>query len=822
MNGMDGSKMSNATILEQKHINYALVEDKRPPMYTAMKYWGKKPHNIWSRFIECYCPKGGTVFDPFAGSAMVAFECAKLGRKSIAFDINPLTSFIIEVMSSPFDRIAFTGAYSKIVATVENDPVYKEHFIKQFEGQDATIYNYRWLSGKVVKLALETLDGSKKRFSVKADSDDLRRAEEMNNLVIPYWFPNNKFPNTPSIKFKFIKDIGGDGFQYLWTRRNLYILSKIFDEIMKQEDNIIKKQLLFGFIQTLHLSSKMVVPRNEKSKREFSGSWGRADYMVRSSSMEQNPLIVFTRSCIQKQGVVSALTDASSSLPGNLKISDAIKSKKIKPKIDINYGIADVADIADYIPEKSVDFIITDPPYAGLVPYLDLSLIWLIWLQKLDQKYVPDLASEITIKKGQIGREEYRRRLTNAFKQLHRVLKDDGYIVITFHHKKLQEWNDFVQAVKIAGFKFDKVTHQYNRRSGESNVANPYGTSGADFYIRCVKYRDVDFTDDKSGLNHFVIQKTIELIARRAEPTPYEIIIAGLIPEMLQAGYMKPIEVQEEILHILSEQEGTEKIFVRVKNDKTKAGDYWWFSKPEENINYPDRPLKDRVEETVLSFLRRKGSVKLDDVLSELFRTYPNGLTPDPRAIKSVLEKFAYQSAGKWKLRDIVKLEITRHSMVIKHIIFIGNKAGYSVYIGKREQPEPCGDGKYLHELADFKSLTILSTRYDAEKIKRIEMIDTVWLSKLDNSIECVFEVENSTGFISAIQRASNIEKSIPKFMVIPKERENEFRNVKDSYFVKGFTEYNWSYLTYDEIERLIGYSRPSVSELLKISKKIL
>lgn len=25
----------------KKDINYALVEDSRPPLYTAMKYWGK-------------------------------------------------------------------------------------------------------------------------------------------------------------------------------------------------------------------------------------------------------------------------------------------------------------------------------------------------------------------------------------------------------------------------------------------------------------------------------------------------------------------------------------------------------------------------------------------------------------------------------------------------------------------------------------------------------------------------------------------------------------------------------------------------------------
>ena len=37
----------------EKHINYALVEDVRPAMYKPMKYWGKKPHNIWSDFIAC-------------------------------------------------------------------------------------------------------------------------------------------------------------------------------------------------------------------------------------------------------------------------------------------------------------------------------------------------------------------------------------------------------------------------------------------------------------------------------------------------------------------------------------------------------------------------------------------------------------------------------------------------------------------------------------------------------------------------------------------------------------------------------------------------
>jgi adenine-specific DNA methylase len=81
----------------KKDIDHALVEAKRPPIYTAMKYWGKKPHNIWAEYIKQYTPENGTYLDPFAGSAISAFEAVRAGRKAIAFDLNPLTSFVIEV-----------------------------------------------------------------------------------------------------------------------------------------------------------------------------------------------------------------------------------------------------------------------------------------------------------------------------------------------------------------------------------------------------------------------------------------------------------------------------------------------------------------------------------------------------------------------------------------------------------------------------------------------------------------------------------------------------------------------------------------------------
>ncbi|HEY0022961.1 MAG TPA: hypothetical protein VGB24_08625 [Longimicrobium sp.] len=810
---------------DDAHINYALVEGVRPPMYTAMKYWGKKPHNIWRQFIERYCPIGGVIMDPFAGSAMAAFEAIKAGRKAIALDLNPLTSFVLEVFASPFDEPAFRTEFTRIHDAVEADPVYQSHFLTLHGGAPAVIHNYRWERGSVVHKAVEipkpTKQDKRQRFIVPADAGDHTRAAQMGTLALPYWYPTERFPTSPIITHKFIADIGGNSFANLWTRRNLYLLSRIFQEILQVQSSGLRIQLLFGFVQTLHLSSRMVVPRNKKANRDFSGSWGRADYMVRQREMEQNPLVVFRRSCLEKQGVIAALKDAHESLPPKITVNNLNANKKIKAGATLNYGTVDIADLGDYVRPQSVDFVITDPPYAGLVRYLDLSLVWLVWLKHVDTRYAPDHNAEITLAKGPESRTAYRRRLQQAFQQIHTALKDDGYLVVTFHHPKLREWNDFVNAVRAAGFRFDKVTHQYNRRSGESNVSMPYGTSGADFYIRCVKKRDIDFTDDRSGLEHFIRQKAIETIAARGEKTPYEFIVAALIPEMLQAGYLQPDEYKSEIRRVLEADVGKNKIFEVTENPDTKAGDYWWFNDPREHINHPDRPLADRVADEVLGILRRKISVRFDDVLGRLFQNYPNGLTPDPRSIRGVLERFAVPAAGKWKLKPAVERLATEHTAVIQKLLGIGARAGFATYAGKREQPDVCADGRQLHEHATIRDLAAAGLPLDEKRLERVRWIDALWLDVAAQSVACVFEVENSTAFMSAIQRGSNLSADIPKFMVIPDGREAELRATIDPLFSREFNRNGWQYLTYSAVERLARHAKPSVAEFAKAASTL-
>src|SRR5262249_47951847 len=153
---------------------------------------------------------------------------------------------------------------------------------------------------------------------------------------------------------------------------------------------------------------------------------------------------------------------------------------------------------------------------------------------------------------------------------------------------------------------------------------------------------------NSGDLDKYIAQKAIEIIGRRNEPTPFNFLFEALWPEMLQAGFIQPKKSTNEIRRVLLDNAGEGKIFSRTPSSDSRVGDSWFFNDPSQYINNPDLPLSDRVAESVLSHLRRNVSTKLDDVIADLFREYPNGLTPAPRTVESLLRQYAFQSNNKW------------------------------------------------------------------------------------------------------------------------------------------------------------------------------
>ena len=797
-------------------LEHAFVEEKRPPLYTAMKYWGKKPHNIWNEYIRHYTPKDGVFLDPFSGSGLSVLEAIKAGRKAIGFDLNPLTSFQLEVLTSDFDLNLFKKEVNSIVDKIKIDDIYRKYFYSKSRYSDnlVEVQHFKWKDNSLYELGLfsHTDDEIKdKRYLATPNNEDAKLLSEFDSIDLAYEYPNEPFPDSPSFSANFIKCIGGNNISKLWTKRSLYILSLIFKNIIIVKNEMVKKQLLFGFIQSLHLCSKMCVPRNAASNRSFSTSWGRSAYLCASRKMEMNPLYIFKGSCLDKQSVKSALLNNKAYLNKEkiiLKnVSYSNKAKNIKSNFDLKYGTVDINTIDDFLGEKSVDFIMTDPPYGGLIQYLDLSYLWLSWLKIYDKKFMPNFEAEITIKKDKVPKDIYKLRFTNALKKLHRVLKDEGKIVFTFHNKEIDVWNIFLNSIKEAGFTIEKVIHQQNRRSGESVVANPYGTSGTDFYIRCSKSKFTSFKTDKEEFEHIVLTSAINIIASRNEATPYQFLFNGIIADISSKGF--DIEdYDHNIENILKKHIGD--IFTIESNLANKSGSFWWFIEPKKYINYPDRPLTERVEYSVLQILRRKHTVSLDDVLAEIFVKYPNGLTPDVKNLDFYLNKFATKSNNKWIYnKNKIEEEISNHTKILYYLSKIAKRQKNEVFIGKREQWEKYNN-KTLKDFCDIDDVSFLDENKNLTD--RLNMIDMIWFK--NGKIEIVFEVENSTNLISAISRGSNLKDNELKIMVLPDNREKELLKT-DPIFKEEFKNNNWKYILYSSVEKLFK-SKQSIEHFLK------
>ena len=108
------------------------------------------------------------------------------------------------------------------------------------------------------------------------------------------------------------------------------------------------------------------------------------------------------------------------------------------------------------LPDSSVDFIVTDPPYFDSVQYSDLSAFFRVWLCHL----LPDAAEwaydsrDSAVDPHQLDSESrYTELMTGIFKECRRVLRvENGRFIFTFHHWNPKGWAALTLALRQAGF----------------------------------------------------------------------------------------------------------------------------------------------------------------------------------------------------------------------------------------------------------------------------------------------------------------------------------------------------------------------------------
>lgn len=107
------------------------------------------------------------------------------------------------------------------------------------------------------------------------------------------------------------------------------------------------------------------------------------------------------------------------------------------------------------LPDKSIDLIATDPPFFDNVHYSELADFFYAW-QQLDtaEKGCVDGSTRQEGEVQDVDADRFAAKLLSVFAECHRVLRDDGLLVFTYHHSRQEGWESLAHAVWGAGFAF--------------------------------------------------------------------------------------------------------------------------------------------------------------------------------------------------------------------------------------------------------------------------------------------------------------------------------------------------------------------------------
>jgi putative DNA methylase len=144
------------------------------------------------------------------------------------------------------------------------------------------------------------------------------------------------------------------------------------------------------------------------------------------------------------------------------------------PVVEAEISQGSATDL-DMLKSDSIDLVVTDPPFGGILQYAELADFFYVWLRLLLHKKYSHFSPEFTPKSVEVvsnpfrekeGADEfYQRLLTQCWREAHRVLKPGGVLSFTFHHSEDDPWVSVLQSLFDAGFYLEAT---YPIRSDET------------------------------------------------------------------------------------------------------------------------------------------------------------------------------------------------------------------------------------------------------------------------------------------------------------------------------------------------------------------
>ena len=853
-----------------KPIDHAVVAKPHTAAYKMHRYFARRPWSVFRSLIEHYSNPGSIIVDPFCGGGVTVVEGLRLGRKVIGVDINPLATFItrMEVIDVDLDELkaAFgqvEGAcrerieelylttcpkcaerlpadwfeWSKVYETPEHgiraviaeckkvgpgqylatDGSHKERFsplqAKRLDDVMIAIHVDCARCGKKSTFA-PTEDDKKLACKWEQDYDDIVHSEGLK-------IPDEAIPDMNMARENALFKRGIMHFRDLFTKRNLIANGRLKKAILGGgfKDDI-RDFLGLAFSGSLRFTNNMVF-RVQGWQSGKPVEWAKPAYWLQDVFIEQNVAGAFLN---RQNAIRRALKYTKSEIKPSAKHTTPANLLEGTSTQENEFALITGSSDKLPLPDASVDVVITDPPYGGNVQYLELSDFWVVWLHEwIDVDGVTDKSKEaITTRhrgfEGAKGLAHYRSMLHGVFKECHRVLKPDRWMVMTFHNKEFKVWNAIHLAAHDAGFRLaehDGMIYQPAIKLYEHTISTRRsGSMLGDFVL---SFRKVEKQPAFKQIEHAEIGRQIERLAAEVvlhhKEASLSLIYMKLMPWLLNNDLLDKISEKELVPYLANsfeEKDGKWHLKASPGDELKKALEE--YSKEHYKASYEELdfvPVEARIEYLIRRLLYSRGFATQDDILNIIYENLINSNMAESREIQQVLNSIAQlvpisqAAAGKvskgkggrkvWKLREDIEREKlftelgadvqyrlntseeSDHDLAIARLVEMAGARALKAHIGRTEQM------KY----AEFRKMSSqLPQRVQGmPKAARdiIEQIDVIWHNG-GRGIVAALEVERTTTITSGIDRFRNLlttapEPGIELYLVVPKSRGNEVRN---------------------------------------------
>ncbi len=149
----------------------------------------------------------------------------------------------------------------------------------------------------------------------------------------------------------------------------------------------------------------------------------------------------------------------------------------------------------DFIPDKSVDLILTDPPYGANVMYSELIDFFHVWNYNSSIAKELGFTTELSPKSDEIivntvaekDFSYYKDGITSVLSECYKKTKDNGYLVFSFHDKSLDSWIAILESISEAGFVLKKC---YPVQSETRTGAHTSGKNSIGIDIMLISQKD--------------------------------------------------------------------------------------------------------------------------------------------------------------------------------------------------------------------------------------------------------------------------------------------------------------------------------------------